>query len=174
MTHLPDLSNKNTGTDTHSETGSLRRILQSIIWLWKPRPVRLRPAYGVIGLVFLAAILLKIGTTAPNHDVSRTRNEDVVPIPGKIFVQFRLDAPRASQVRLAGSFTNWAPSYSMEQVSPGIWSVLVPLDPGVHNYAFVVNGGEWLADPAAPAVADGFGGVNSRISLLLPGGTSRL
>jgi hypothetical protein len=41
----------------------------------------------------------------------------------------------------------------------------VPLRPGVHDYAFVVDGERWVADPNAPQVDDSFGGTNSRISL---------
>jgi len=92
----------------------------------------------------------------------------------KVFVQFRLDAPHASAVRLAGSFTGWKPTYTLQQVTSGVWSILIPLEPGVHDYAFVVDGTEWVADPAAPKVDDGFGGINSRLSVLLPNGDSRL
>jgi hypothetical protein len=38
----------------------------------------------------------------------------------------------------------------------------------VHDYAFIVDGERWIADPMAPAVADGFGGLNSRIAVLPP------
>jgi hypothetical protein len=33
---------------------------------------------------------------------------------------------------------------------------------------FVVDGQRWIADPYASQVDDGFGGVNSRISLVPP------
>ena len=74
----------------------------------------------------------------------------------------------AMDVRLAGSFTNWQPRYALHQASPGIWTITLPLSAGVHDYVFVVDGQRWIADPYAPHVDDGFGGVNSRISLVPP------
>lgn len=142
------------------EAGSLRTILRKTVgWLWAPRSVRLRPAY-----VFVMTALLLFIVAFPRNEAP-----DAVSVAGKVFVQFRLDAPGAKTVRLAGSFTGWKPSYTLQEVTPGTWSILIPLDSGVYNYAFVVNDGQWLQDPAAPAVPDGFGGVNSRLSVLLPG-----
>lgn len=43
----------------------------------------------------------------------------------------------------------------------------MPLRPGVHDYAFRVDGEHWIIDPAAPRVADGFGGYNSQLSIIL-------
>lgn len=80
-------------------------------------------------------------------------------------MQFRLEAD-ATQVQLAGSFTNWALSYELHQIAHGVWTVTVPLTPGVHDYAFVLDGQRWVADPYAPHVDDGFGGMNSRLTLL--------
>jgi len=45
---------------------------------------------------------------------------------------------------------------------------VVPLEAGVHDYAFVVDGEVWTPDPLATSVDDGFGGENSRLSLLPP------
>ncbi|HEX5727708.1 MAG TPA: glycogen-binding domain-containing protein, partial [Longimicrobiaceae bacterium] len=85
--------------------------------------------------------------------------------PPPVYVQFRLEAAGARDVRLAGTFTGWEPSVALRQTAPGEWTALVPLRPGVHDYAFVVDGTTWVADPHATRVDDGFGGKNSRISL---------
>jgi hypothetical protein len=69
-------------------------------------------------------------------------------------------------VMLAGSFTEWQPAYELVETTPGVWTVLVALQPGVHDYAFIIDGESWVADPAAPSVDDGFGGSNSRLALL--------
>jgi hypothetical protein len=146
-------------------------------WIWAPRTVRLRPLYGVLAAAAMLVLMVSVGREVSRPDLviePATDSTTLVAPANKVFVQFRLDAPQASDVRLAGSFTDWAPIYNLEQVSPGIWSILVPLDAGVHNYAFVINGERWIADPAAPAVEDGFGGVNSRISVVLPTGPSHL
>ena len=44
-----------------------------------------------------------------------------------------------------------------------MWTALVPMRPGVHDYLFVVDGRGWVPDPAASQVNDGLGGVNSRV-----------
>jgi 1,4-alpha-glucan branching enzyme len=83
-----------------------------------------------------------------------------------VYVQFRLESAQARQVALAGTFTGWQPTLQLEQKEPGVWTALVPLRPGVHDYVFVVDGERWVPDPNAPQqVDDSFGGTNSRISL---------
>jgi hypothetical protein len=46
--------------------------------------------------------------------------------------------------------------------------VSVPLEPGVYDYGFVVDGSAVRLDPLAPRVADGFGGESSRVTVLSP------
>jgi hypothetical protein len=146
--------------DPHAVGNMKGKLLRTVGLLWAPRLITLRPAYAI-----LAAALLLFMMALPRNEAP-----GLTPLASKVFVQFRLDVPEAKTVRLAGNFTDWKPSYTLEKITPGTWSVLVPLDSGVYNYAFVVNDAQWLADPAAPAVADGFGGVNSRLSVLLPDG----
>ena len=152
-----------------------------VAWLLEPRTVRVRPAYGILAAAaLLLVVLLPLGER-PAVDEGLHGNGDPAATSAAIqgagsgesvtiFVHFRLDAPTASEVRLAGSFTGWEPRYALHPAGEGSWSVLIPLHPGVHDYAFVVDGQEWVADPAAPAVDDGFGGENSRLALLLPNG----
>lgn len=131
-------------------------------WLWSTRRVSisLRPAY-VIGLAAMLAVVIGISST-------RTTNPAVAAATTtkEVLVHFKLEAPNAASVALAGDFSNWAPSYSMQRTEPGIWTIVIPLTPGVHDYSFIVDGNKWVPDPAAPAMADGFGGMNSRIAVL--------
>lgn len=128
-------------------------------WIWRPRPISIgwRPAYGFAGALVLALFVLIGRGTAPAPHVT--------PM---VFTQFLLNAPDARQVSLAGDFTNWEPTHRMTRGAPGIWTVVVPLEPGIHNYAFVVDGERWVPDPNAPAFDDGFGGLNSRLAVLAP------
>jgi hypothetical protein len=74
-------------------------------------------------------------------------------------VQFTLVAPGASSVALVGDFNAWnATQTPMRRLEGGdVWVAVMPLPPGQHTYAFVVNGREWRADPQAPrASADEF------------------
>jgi hypothetical protein len=133
-------------------------------WLWQPRSISIgwRPVYGLA-----AAVILVVVVTA------KALRSDGIPLPAgqQVLTQFVLRAPDARNVSLAGDFTDWQPAYSMTRSDPGVWTVVVPLEPGVHQYSFVVNGERWIPDPAAPAVNDGFGGVNSRIAVLTPDGS---
>ena len=142
------------------------RASELAAWLWRPRPVRLRPAYALaVAATFLLVLLVTPPAVPPMTGVTTGGSESRT----QVFVQFRLDAPDASSVRLAGSFTGWEPEYALHEGSPGIWSILVPLPPGVHEYSFMVDDLEWRPDPAAPRVNDGFGGENSRVAVVLPG-----
>jgi 1,4-alpha-glucan branching enzyme len=85
-----------------------------------------------------------------------------------VYVQFRLQVESANSVALAGSFTEWLPAYPLQQSADGVWTIVLPITPGVHDYVFVVDGERWVPDPYAPHVDDGFGGTNSRLTLLAP------
>jgi hypothetical protein len=143
--------------------GVLARVAAS---LWAARDVSLtvRPAYGLAAAAALALFVVY----APSRQPADVAPADAVALEPQLFVQFRLEAPAAMDVRIAGSFTGWKPSHQLHQAAPGLWTVTLPLPRGVHDYAFLVNGTEWVADPFAQQVNDGFGGVNSRIALLAP------
>jgi len=135
-------------------------------WLWEPRTVRLRPALGVVAVAFALVLVLAMPGETPVPVPAPITDQGAEP--GTVYVQFRLDAPEATNVRLAGSFTEWQPEYTLHETAPGVWAVLVPLRPGVHDYSFVIDEGEWRPDPVAPQVDDGFGGRNSRVAVLSP------
>lgn len=131
-------------------------------WLWQSRSVTLRPAYA-----FAAAAVLIIGLTLrETPQVPATASLAAAPAP--VLIQFRLDAPDAQQVSLAGDFTGWKPEYQLLQTQTGVWTIVVPLQQGMHEYAFIVDGERWVPDPHAPFVQDGFGGENSRVAVIAP------
>jgi hypothetical protein len=145
------------------------RFWGAALWerLWSAREVsfRLRPLYGALAVVAVVTLAVLAGrATAPSRDIAASE------APPTLLVQFRIQVDEAMTVRLAGTFTNWQPEYELHQSAPGVWTVTIPLGAGVHDYAFVVDGDRWVADPFAPAVDDGFGGRNSRIALLPPDG----
>ena len=75
-------------------------------------------------------------------------------------VQFVLVAPSAQSVAVVGDFNDWGLNDTALVATnhQGVWSVTAPVPAGVHRYAFVVNGKEWVADPSAPRSAgDDFG-----------------
>ena len=145
--------------------GSTRRprILERVaLLLWAPREISIRPAFALVGAALILGLVSYRGEVPPVTE--QVPSGGALP---QVFVQFRLEAA-ASRVQLAGSFTNWQPRYELLQYAPGVWTITVPLTQGVHDYAFVVDGREWVPDPYAPQIGDGFGGTNSRLTLLSP------
>ena len=136
-----------------------RAFAAAVQWIWSPRALTLRPAYGLAGALAIAAV------------VSASLRQPATPDPApaaRIMVQFRLGDVQAHEVALAGDFNGWQPSHRLHEVQPGVWAVDVALPPGVYNYVFVVDGKAWRLDPLAPRVTDGFGGSSSRVSVLAP------
>jgi 1,4-alpha-glucan branching enzyme len=127
--------------------------------------VRLRPAYALAAAAVVAVLAASALDTSPTP--GGPAGASAAPT---VFVQFRLDYPDASHVQLAGTFSNWERQHDLHQVAPGVWTITLPLQPGVHDHSFIVDGERWMADPYAPAIHDGFGGMNSRLSLVVPSG----
>lgn len=81
-------------------------------------------------------------------------------------VQFVLVAPEAHSVAVVGDFNDWGLNDSALVATnhEGVWSVTAPVPAGVHRYAFLVNGKQWVADPSAPrATDDDFGMPSSAL-----------
>jgi len=82
-------------------------------------------------------------------------------------VRLALEAPAARSVSVAGSFNRWDPAGSPLSGPDrnGRWTITLHLSPGRYEYRYVIDGREWVLDPAAPLVEDGFGGRNSLLIL---------
>lgn len=150
----------------------LQRLWQHV---WQPRPITfdVRPAWGLAAAAAALALFIagpawyNGSPAAPLERVVATTDAPVVATETPVvLVQFRLDAPDAQQVQLAGDFTEWEPAHSLIRADDGVWTIIVPVAAGVHQYAFVVDGERWVADPLAPYVDDGFGGSNSRLDVV--------
>lgn len=81
-------------------------------------------------------------------------------------VIFRLEAPAAQSVSLAGDFNDWDPAkHPMNRTNDGSWKIAIPLPPGSYQYQFYVDG-IWQADPEAKLrVSNPFGGENTVIEI---------
>jgi Glycogen recognition site of AMP-activated protein kinase len=77
--------------------------------------------------------------------------------------QFVFTAPQAASVALVGDFNDWDPKRSPMRTANGVWATAVQLTPGRYRYAFLVNGVEWRADPAAPTAKDDEFGTPSSV-----------
>lgn len=106
--------------------------------------------------------------TAPllNNARALGRALDTAPTVGPEGVTFRIEAPEAVLVTIAGQFNGWdGKATALTKNEAGLWSVTLPLRPGKHRYKFLIDGA-WLPDPANPAhEADGFGHYNSIVEV---------
>ena len=64
---------------------------------------------------------------------------------------FRLHAPQAQTVSLAGDFNGWK-EQPLERDSQGIWEARFKLPPGEYRYVFHVDD-EWILDPSVRKTA---------------------
>ena len=145
-------------------------------WLVRPRTVRVSPLAGLAAAAGLAGVLVLGRTgapadgraTAPARETTGTFLNASTRPSGQT-VQFLLLAPSAARVTVVGDFNDWnaeATPLAPVQERPGVWSVQVPVAPGRHEYAFVVDGERWTPDPLAPrASGDDFGTPNSVITV---------
>jgi AMP-activated protein kinase-like protein len=136
-------------------------------WLAAPREVelrlRVRPWAVWGGALAAAAALALLLSRPPAPAPSAFRNV--------AFVRFVLYAPGASRVAVAGTFNQWDQTAAplVPAGTNGVWTTTLALPVGQHQYAFVVDGRRWIADPAAPAVDDGFGRRNSVVAVTTRG-----
>ncbi|HUF26832.1 MAG TPA: isoamylase early set domain-containing protein [Gemmatimonadaceae bacterium] len=140
-------------------------------WLLRPRSFQITPLTGLAAAAAFAAIVVA-GSVAlrPQGEMPGTAPvvAAVADTPAVQVVRFVLQAPAASHVSLVGDFNEWNPAATPLEVvaSEGVWTVSVSLPLGRHVYAFVVDGAEWVPDPAAPkALGDDFGVPNSVITV---------
>lgn len=138
---------------------------ESVIdWLLRPRDIRVSPLTSLA----MAAAVVAVMVMVPN----RTRVEQT---PGpvavtEILVEFSLEAPGATTVAVAGDFSGWESDFVLEDANgDGIWTGRIPITPGLHKYMFVIDGTDWVTDPAAQRYADdGFGNRNAVLAVAPP------
>lgn len=72
-----------------------------------------------------------------------------------VSTQFVLDRANAKSVTLVGDFNQWqGDATPLTRLESGLWTVSVPLAPGRHVYAFLIDGTLMVADPRAPQAGD--------------------
>lgn len=80
--------------------------------------------------------------------------------------EFKLYAPQANNVKIAGNFNNWdANSICAKKDSRGNWLAKVNLKPGKYEYKFIVDG-NWMNDPKCGRNSPNpFGSQNSIVEI---------
>jgi hypothetical protein len=143
------------------------RLEQGRPWWTRKRPVALSPLGGLAMAASFAG-LVALGTLAAVRDGAPMRTELAAARVDTVhLVRFIIQQPGAQQVALVGDFNGWSPETTPLEASVdgATWTVSVPLTPGRYEYAFVVDGRRWVADPSTDAVRDEFGGETSVLRL---------
>lgn len=141
--------------------GVLERLRRAFTLPRLTAPAFAQALAALVLLVLLATLTLRPGVRNAPDSGGATVAEAVTH-------RFEFSAPEAHRVCLVGDFNNWkvceAPLSKDE--ATGLWTVLLSLPPGRHEYMFVVDEGSWILDPAAPVrVDDGFGNQNGVLFL---------
>lgn len=145
--------------------GSARGRESFMGWMTRPRTVTVTPLAGALTAAAVALLLLWPRTTdTPQPFTGAGSPGEVV---AQIYVEFSLRAPGATSVAVAGDFTGWESRYTLEDVDgDGVWTTRVPVEPGLHEYMFVIDGSEWVTDPEAERYRDdGFGNRNAVLAV---------
>ncbi|MGD2046744.1 MAG: glycogen-binding domain-containing protein [Gemmatimonadota bacterium] len=140
--------------------------VRAVEWLLRPRLVPISPAVAGLAVAALATLILlrpsDVPVVLPTTDATASAE--------RVVTRFVLVAPGASSVHVTGDFNSWSrEGIALEDLrGSGIWTGDIALPPGVHQYTFVLDGSEYVADPSAVMqVDDGYGQTNS--ILVVPG-----
>lgn len=151
-----------------------------LIWIAARATYQAKPWLGVFGEVqrehgrrdeqqgFAPWNFARIGLQVrlPLHSTRRHRPPELEGLGPRLTEKgwlFRFRDEGARSVHLLGTFCGWdSQAYGLQPAQEkGLWELTVALEPGVYEYAFLVDGEEWVAPPGAPGyVEDGFGHRN--------------
>jgi hypothetical protein len=132
--------------------------------------IRLSPRTGIAIAAGITAIIAMSGIAVGSRISDRSQGSsltaqattarDTVQIVRFVFVD-----SGAASVELVGDFNEWTRGATALKPSgaPGVWAASVALTPGRHEYAFIINGSRWVADPLAVKSSDDFGTESSVI-----------
>lgn len=89
---------------------------------------------------------------------------DAAPIPS----QFVLRSSTARRVSVVGDFNHWNPDSAPMTRSPDgdLWSITIPVAPGRHMYAFMIDDTVFTVDPRAPKTRDPDLGVDGSVIIV--------
>ena len=126
-------------------------------------------AAGIGGVIALSS--MAIGSRISGRSQESSQSAQANPVRDTVqVVRFVFVDSGAASVALVGDFNDWTKGATelRQSGAPGVWAVSVPLSPGRHEYAFIVNGSRWAADPLAVKSSDDFGTESSVIRISSP------
>lgn len=125
-----------------------------------------------LALLLLALVLTPtVFTRAVEKKAAQVATTPAVKLaPGEVLHTFTYRPERGrtpKSVHVAGEFNNWSTEATpMIRGNDGSWTAHVKLPQGTYLYKFVVDGDQWVNDPAADKSLeqdDGHGGMNSGV-----------
>jgi len=147
-------------------------------WWRRERVLRVSPIAGLALAAGISAIVavssIAIGSRISARNNATVAATQAAPATDTVqLVRFVFVDSHASSVELVGDFNEWTKGSTVLKLSgaPGVWAVSVPLSAGRHEYAFIVNGTRWVADPLAVKSSDEFG-TESSVIRVAPAGRS--
>ena len=165
---LPSTFDKVLMLQVHAEAATLYPAHGKSTW-WRNARVNLSPvgalamAAGIAALAIVSTLAISRRAT-PAHVAAGP--EAAAAISDTVnLVRFVFVDSQAKSVEIVGDFNEWTKGANTLKLSgaPGVWSASIPLSPGRHEYAFIINGTRWVADPLAIRSSDDFGTESSVI-----------
>ena len=156
---------------------AVARVL-STVWA-APRPSAWRramdlwrvPAFSGLAATALTAAALLVGFVSrgvvPSREISEPMAAEGTPTgeypvqlvaydaAAAVPTQFVFEQEAASEISIVGDFNDWKVGATpLTRLPNGLWTATVPLVPGRHVYAYVLDGTLFVADPRAPKAGD--------------------
>lgn len=146
-----------------------------------PVSLRLRPASALVTVLLVGIVAWMVWPSQPEvapvasteSPTASTVQQATTQSSGqtsseKVWIRFVYTASDADSVAVAGDFSQWEPISLSPRTVNGetVWTGLVPVRPGEHEYQFVIDGERWVTDPLAPVKRDdGFGAQNAVLKI---------
>jgi 1,4-alpha-glucan branching enzyme len=81
-------------------------------------------------------------------------------------VTFRVHAPEASSVLVAGDFSGWGRApLELTELEGGWWELQIKLAPGRYQYVYLIDGVAVTPPESTRLIDDGFGGQNGYLEI---------
>lgn len=176
----PEPATADAETTSASAPTWLRRVWRGLA---APITVPLRPAPALLAALVVGAIAWGLWPAAPSSpspaQPAATAGTSSAPSPqtqtvsatsstpsssGTVWIRFLYRSDDARSVAVAGDFNQWTPVSLTPRTVDGrtVWTGLVPVPRGEHEYQFVIDGERWVPDPlASEKRRDGFGAKNA-------------
>jgi len=140
-----------------------------------PVALEVRPLAAAVGALLLGVMAWIAWPAAPAERTPSTSSSSVQrasaassPNGATVWIRFMYTNSTADSVAVAGDFSQWSPVPLSPRTVNGetVWTGLVPVSRGEHEYQFVINGERWVTDPLAPVKrSDGFGAKNAVLDI---------